>query len=140
MMKYLADTHILLWAMENNIDNTKMPTKAKEIMLDENSMIFYSFVNVWEVALRRVNHPEKIPYTAEEFDRLCRKSEFSLLDTKVIHALEMDNLHYDIDNAKVEHKDPFDRLLLAQAKYENMKFLTHDHLIPFYSEECIVKV
>ena len=84
-MKYLADTHILLWAMENNIDNTKMPNKAKEIMLDENSIIFYSFVNVWEVALRRVNHPEKIPYTAEEFDRLCRKSEFSLLDTKVIH-------------------------------------------------------
>lgn len=40
MMKYLADTHILLWAMENNIENTKMPTKAKEIMLDENSMIF----------------------------------------------------------------------------------------------------
>lgn len=62
------------------------------------------------------------------------------MDTKVIHALEMDNLHYDIDNAKVEHKDPFDRLLLAQAKYENMKFLTHDHLIPFYNEECVVKV
>lgn len=140
MMRYLADTHILLWAMEDNPDNTKLPQKAKEILLDEDSEIFYSFVNVWEVALRRVNHPEKIPYTAEEFERLCRESDFNLLDTKVVHALEMDKLHYDIGSAKVEHKDPFDRLLLAQAKSEKMLFLTHDHLIPFYNESCVVSV
>ena len=48
MMRYLADTHILLWAMENNLDNTKMPNKAKEIMLDENSEIFYSWNNYSE--------------------------------------------------------------------------------------------
>lgn len=40
------------------------------------------------------------------------------------------------DNAR----DPFDRLLLAQAKAENMFFLTHDELIPFYNESCIVSV
>lgn len=44
------------------------------------------------------------------------------------------------DNAPREHRDPFDRLLLAQAKAENMFFLTHDELIPFYNESCIVSV
>lgn len=140
MKQYLADTHILLWAMADNPDNSRLPSKAKEILLDADAEIFYSFVNIWEVALRRVNHPEKIPYTAEKFADLCRESEFSLLETKVEHALVMDKLHYDIDSAKVDHKDPFDRLLLAQAKAEKMIFLTHDHLIPFYHEKCIIHV
>ncbi len=38
------------------------------------------------------------------------------------------------------HKDPFDRLLIAQAKAEGLKFMTHDSLIPFYDEDCILTV
>lgn len=70
----------------------------------------------------------------------CRESKFSLLETKVQLAFVMNKLYYDIDSAKVDHKDPFDRLLLAQAKAEKRMFLTHDHLIPFYHEECIMYV
>lgn len=39
-----------------------------------------------------------------------------------------------------KHNDPFDRLLLAQAKYENLKLVTHDSLLPYYGEDCIMYV
>lgn len=41
---------------------------------------------------------------------------------------------------QLPHKDPFDRMLICQAKTEDMKFLTHDSLIPFYNEDCIISV
>ena len=58
-MKYLADTHILLWAMENDLEQSKLPEKAKLILLDADSEIYFSFVNGSEVALKHIRHPEK---------------------------------------------------------------------------------
>ena len=139
-MKYLADTHSLLWAMENDLEHSALPEKARDILLDADSEIFYSFVNVWEVALKRVRHPELIPYTAEQFEALCRASGFLPLRTSFRHAFEMESLRYDREAAPREHNDPFDRLLLAQAKSEKMLFMTHDRLIPFYHEDCVVSV
>lgn len=55
------------------------------------------------------------------------------------HAYMLETLRY-ADNATKKHRDPFDRLLLAQAKVENMFFITHDELIPYYNEPCVVSV
>ena len=43
-------------------------------------------------------------------------------------------------SAELSHHDPFDRILVSQAKAENMVFLTHDSLIPYYGERCIMSV
>ena len=139
-MKYLADTHTLLWLLEEDQSKTKLSKKALEILTDEETELYYSFINVWEVALKHSRHPNTYPYNGRDFDRLCRESGCELLETKPIHAVEMDELKYDLAVAKVEHKDPYDRILLAQAKAENMKLLTHDHLIPYYNEPCAVMV
>ena len=139
-MKYLADTHILLWAMENDLEQSKLPEKAKLILLDADSEIYFSFVNVWEVALKHIRHPEKIPYSAHQFEELCRASGFIPLAVDFKHAIMMEALNYDRASAPQDHNDPFDRLLLAQAKAENIMFMTHDHLIPFYNENCVVSV
>lgn len=139
-MKFLADTHILLWAMENDAEHSKLPDKAKAILLDPASEIYYSFVNVWEVALKRTRHPEKIPFTARQFEELCRASGFLPLATDFRHAFAMETLHYDRESAPQDHNDPFDRLLLAQAKSEKILFMTHDHLMPFYHESCVVSI
>lgn len=140
MIRYLADTHILLWAMESDLNQSKLPEKAKSILLDTDAEIWYSFVNVWEVALKRVRYPELMPYTAQQFEQLCRASGFLPLRTEFKHAITMETLTFDREAAPQDHKDPFDRLLLAQAKSENMFFMTHDHLMPFYHENCIVMV
>ncbi len=78
-------------------------------------------------------------FSAQHFEELCRLAGYLSLDTNFRHAYMVESLKY-AEDAPREHRDPFDRLLLAQAKLENMFFLTHDQLIPYYNEPCIVSV
>lgn len=135
-MNYLADTHILLWALQ---DNPKLSKKAREILLQHENAIYYSFVNVWEVAIKHALHKESVPFSAKNFEMLCIQAGYQLLETNCSHACMVETLRY-ADNAPRVHRDPFDRLLLAQAKTEHMLFLTHDELLPYYNEPCIVSV
>ena len=136
-MRYFCDTHILLWALE---DDAKLPVKAKEIILDDKSEIFYSFVNVWEVAIKYALQKDDFKYSPEEFVNFCDEAGYVSFETSFEHAYALKTLRYDIDAAPERHNDPFDRLLIAQAKVEEMKFITHDRLIPFYHEPCVVSV
>lgn len=61
-----------------------------------------------------------------------------LLDTHIILLKGLEDLKFA--RSARPHNDPFDRLLLAQAKTEGMKFVTHDSLIPGYNEECMLSV
>ncbi len=135
-MNYLADTHILIWAIT---DSPKLSKKAREILLSENNNIYYSFANVWEIAIKHSLHKSNITFSSQRFEEMCKLAGYSFLETKCNHAFMVETLKH-ADNAPREHRDPFDRLLLAQAKAENMFFLTHDELIPFYNESCIVSV
>ena len=136
-MKYFCDTHILLWALE---DDVKLPKKAREIFLDESSEIFYSFVNVWEIAIKYALERNDFIYSPEEFVEFCDKAGYIPFNTVFDHAYALNSLKYDIEAAPDKHNDPFDRLLIAQAKVEGMCFITHDHLIPFYHEPCVILV
>lgn len=135
-MNYLADTHILIWALK---DDPKLSQKARGILLGKENTIFYSFANVWEIAIKHALHKTSMTFSAKDFEELCRQAGFLLLETRCQHACMVETLKY-ADNAPREHRDPFDRLLLAQAKSENMLFLTHDELLPYYNEPCIVSV
>lgn len=135
-MNYLADTHILIWAIT---DSPKLSKNAREILLSENNNIYYSFSNVWEIAIKHSLHKSNITFSSQRFEEMCKLAGYSFLETKCNHAFMVETLKH-ADNAPREHRDPFDRLLLAQAKAENMFFLTHDELIPFYNESCIVSV
>lgn len=136
-MKYLADTHILLWSITNS---PRLSAKAREIILDEDNVIFYSFANVWEVAIKHALRKPNIAVSAERFDELCIASGYLPLPTDHRHAFVVETLSYDTENAPRDHRDPFDRLLLAQAKTEGLLFLTHDSLISYYREPCVVLV
>ncbi len=136
-MKYLADTHILLWALE---DDPQLPDGARDILMDEEAEIFYSFANVWEVAIKHSTNKNGVPFSAEQFRSLCDEAGFIPLNMRFVHAEVVEQLEYDGENAPRDHRDPFDRLLLAQAKTEKMQFITHDSLIPFYHEDCVLYV
>ena len=135
-MNYLADTHILIWAIK---DDPKLSAKAREILLNKDNNIYYSFANVWEVAIKHALHKLSMTFSAQKFEELCRLAGYLPLETNFKHAYMVETLKY-ADNAPRDHRDPFDRLLLAQAKLEKMFFLTHDELIPFYNESYIVSV
>ena len=134
-MNLLLDTHIAIWALN---DDPALSEKARELILDVDNTIYYSTVSVWEVLLKHSRRPDSIPFNENDFSKACRDAGFVPLSLTDKHILAVRSLSRP-DNIK-EHNDPFDRLLLAQAKVENLSFLTHDELIPGYNEKCILSV
>ena len=134
-MNLLLDTHIAVWALN---DDPALSEKARELILDPDNTIYYSTISVWEVLLKHSRHPENIPFTEKDFSEACREAGFVPLALSDKHILAVSSLSWPA-NLK-EHNDPFDRLLLAQAKVENLSFLTHDELIPGYNEKSIIPV
>lgn len=134
-MNLLLDTHIAVWALN---DDPALSEKARELILDPDNTIYYSTISVWEVLLKHSRHPENIPFTEKDFSEGCREAGFVPLSLSDKHILAVSSLSRPA-NLK-EHNDPFDRLLLAQAKVENLSFLTHDELIPGYNEKSIIPV
>lgn len=134
-MKVLLDTHIILWALT---DSENLPTKAREMITDGNNEIYYSLASAWEVAIKHLTHPDRIPVSETELLTYCKQAEYSQLAITENHILMLKTLQRS-ENAP-KHNDPFDRILVAQAKSENMVFVTHDSLIPYYNEPCVLPV
>ena len=74
-MRYLADTHILLWALA---DDPQLPNSVRDILLDESVEIYYSFANVWEVAIKHSMNKGGVMFSAEQFRKLCNVAGFYL--------------------------------------------------------------
>ncbi len=72
-------------------------------------------------------------------NELSKKDGLKVLNVKPEHCIELKTLFY-AENAPKPQKDPFDRMLICQAKAENMLLMTHDGLIPFYNEPCVLAV
>ena len=134
-MNLLLDTHIAVWALN---DDPALSEKARALILDPDNTIYYSTVSVWEVLLKHQRHPENIPFDEAAFSEGCREAGFVPLGLADKHILAMHSLQRP-ENAPA-HSDPFDRLLLAQAKVENLSFLTHDKRMPGYEEKCVISV
>ena len=81
---------------------------------------------------------ESVSFGAKELTTYCKEAGFSSLELREEHVFALETLARPGDAPK--HNDPFGRALVAQAKMENMTFLTHDSLIPYYKENCIVWV
>lgn len=134
-MNILLDTHELIWTLN---DDPRLSDKAIHYIMDQDNDIYYSSVSIWEVAIKHAIRPDNVEFTGEELVKYCELAGFSNLPVYNKHIFAMESLART-QNAP-EHHDPFDRLLLGQAKSENMIFLTHDSLIPYYNEKCIVSV
>ena len=134
-MRILLDTHIALWAIADSGKLDKNVVKALESAKNE---IYYSTASVWEIAIKRLIKPDQMPMDEEEFVRMCDQTGFLQLPVRNEHIFALKTLKRP-ENAP-KHNDPFDRLLLAQAKSEGIQFYTHDSLIPYYGEACIVSL
>ena len=134
-MKVLLDTHIILWAISN--DN-RLSQKARNIILADENEIYYSTASVWEVAIKHSIHPEHMPLSGGQLSELCKMSGYEMLSVQDHHVLALETI--DGNGTEPKHKDPFDRILIAQAKAENMILITHDAFISQYKEKCIIPV
>ncbi len=134
-MKILVDTHIAMWSV---FDTDKLPKKARDILSNSEDEFFYSAVSVWEITIKGIARPDLNITDGEVFAKCCEMAGFRELSLNKSHVFALKTLKRPQDAPK--HKDPFDRILICQAKIENMKFLTHDSLIPYYGESFIISV
>ena len=134
-MNILLDTHIALWAVA---ETKKLPEKCIELFQVEDNNFYVSIASVWEVAIKNILRPDKVVMSDFEYVNLCEMSGFNMLPLRVGHIFTLKTLKRLKDAP--EHKDPFDRIMIAQAKFEKFYFLTHDKLLPYYGEDCIIKV
>ena len=134
-MNILLDTHILIWALN---DDPRLPEKARELILDPDNAIYYSSISVWEVSIKHAIHPDNVSFTGKDLAGFCQDAGFLPVEMRDRHVFALETL----TRAKGAplHHDPFDMMLIAQAKAENMSFITHDSLLPWYREKCIISV
>ena len=134
-MKLLLDTHILYWLLTDDENLTK---SARALILDNTNEIYYSTATLWELQIKHRKHPDNTITDAQDFEKFFIEAGYKELYIKSSHIFELDTLNRP-DNAP-HHNDPFDRILIAQAKCENMFFITHDKNLKDYDESCIIIV
>lgn len=134
-MRLLLDTHIVLWALE---DSSRLPALARELILDANNQVFVSVASVWEVQIKHAAHPDRMVVDGLRFCELCQQAGYELVPIEASHVLRLAGLTRA--EGSRPHNDPFDRILLCLAAEENMRFVTHDSLIPAYEEPCVLFV
>lgn len=134
-MKLLLDTHILIWALN---EDPRLSDEAREMILDENNAIYYSTVSVWEIAIKHAKYPKEVEFTGKEFSQYCQEAGFLPVEIRDRHVYALETISRA--EGAPSHHDPFDRMLIAQAKAENMSFITHDAMLPYYEEKCIIQV
>ena len=134
-MKYLLDTHILIWFLTGD---EKLPKEMRTFIENDEHDFYYSVASLLEIELKNIVHPEQMPITGEKFLKLCRRAYFIKLPIEPSHILELKNLQRRADSPP--HKDPFDRLLICQAIVENMQLMTHDDRIAEYETPNIYKI
>lgn len=136
-MKVLLDTHVLLWALKgSNSDGETLPPKIKSILLNADNEVYYSSINIFEVEIKRITRPQDGLPSGEMIINFCKEAGFIPLPLTGQHTLLMKTLQKDASVAT--HKDPYDWLLVSQAKYEGMKLITHDSKLKHYLEDCIL--
>jgi len=123
-MKYLIDTHILIWWAENN---KKLKKQYKKIIANGDNIIFVSVASVWEIIIKTKLKKIKLKVPV---NKIIERYNFHILDIKIDHILELNKL-------EDYHKDPFDRLLVTQSKVEDLILLTDDKLINQYFKKAV---
>ena len=127
MNKYLLDTHVLLWMQE---DASLLPEKVQKIIADRNNQIYVSLISFWEIVLKQNVGKLKLRYDLDELAEACIYNNIETINIQFYHLNQLRLL-------PLLHKDPFDRLLVATAYSEGLKFISKDSLMNAYNIEVI---
>jgi PIN domain nuclease of toxin-antitoxin system len=121
-LKLLLDTHLLLWAAD---DSDRLSAEARALITAPESTLFFSVASLWEIAIKR-------GLGREDFQVAPRVLRRGLLDNGYNELTIASEHVVSIDALPNIHKDPFDRLLVAQAMVEGITLLTSDDRVFAY--------
>ncbi len=127
-MAYLLDTHAFLWFLEGNKSLSK---KAKDIIVNPKNKTFVSIASIWEMGIKISLDKLQLDLTLEELKHELIKNEFEILPLDFDHVIELSGLDY-------HHRDPFDRILISQAKSEKLTILSKDKNFRLYKQVKVV--
>jgi PIN domain nuclease of toxin-antitoxin system len=115
-MRYLLDTHALIWHLQND---TQLSNQAKSIIEDEENEILATTASLWEIAIKiSLKKLELTLHTDEIYEKLIA------MDIRVLNILP--NHIRTVQTLPHHHRDPFDRMIIAQAQAENCPIISRD--------------
>ncbi|MGB3452701.1 MAG: type II toxin-antitoxin system VapC family toxin [Moheibacter sp.] len=123
-MDVLLDTHSYLWFMEGN---NLLPEKARRTITDVSIVKFISMASLWEIAIKTEINKLKLKIPFSDLEKEIQIDGFEILPIKFVHLQELMQLEF-------HHKDPFDRLIIAQAISEKMTVITKDENFSKYNQ------
>lgn len=119
-MRYLLDTHIFIWWMEGN---NRLSKDIFNLLNNSQNQIFLSVASVWEVVIKKAKKKLKTP---KDVGGGIKASGFIPINIEMLHVLGIEKL-------PMYHSDPFDRIIISQAKIEHLTLLTSDEKIWKYN-------
>jgi PIN domain nuclease of toxin-antitoxin system len=123
-VKYLLDTHVFLWWIT---DSPRIPENIRKVIEDKNSELFLSAASIWEMMIKSKLNKLQLPDNQQEFIReQLTLNSLRVLNITMEHSFEV----YGLPEI---HKDPFDRMLIAQARVEGFTIITSDAFIEQYN-------
>ena len=125
-MKILLDTHVFLWAIT---DSPRLSVQQRELFLDEVNELHLSVASMWEMLIKAGLGKLPLPEPAIEYlVRQMEKNRILLLPIRIAHLAELQKL-------PLLHRDPFDRMLVAQVRAEKFRMLSVDERMREYGIE-----
>ncbi|VAX19122.1 hypothetical protein MNBD_IGNAVI01-2280 [hydrothermal vent metagenome] len=122
-MKYLLDTHTLLWIVT---DSPKLSKKAKKLYLETDNTILFSLASIWELAIKSSLGKIEFDKTLEGFvEEHVKGNNIQILNIELPHILRVEQLPF-------HHRNPFDRLLIAQLIENNLSIISYDKIFDLY--------
>lgn len=128
-MRYLLDTHTLLWFLQ---DDPQLPEKVgNEITNIENSC-YVSIASLWEIAIKINLGKLTIKFPFVKFASYLADNDIEVLQIGFDHLIQVATLD-------LHHRDPFDRIIIAQGLVENLTIITKDEHFPSYTDRILWK-
>ncbi len=119
MNRFLLDSHVLLWWAENP---ELLSMESRHALADGRHLVFVSVATIWELGIKEASGKIKLP---EDIRTMIKANRFDVLSITADHALAAASL-------PPHHRDPFDRMLVAQAKIDGFTLITRDDMLTKY--------
>lgn len=120
---YLLDTHVFLWLAS---DSKRLSASSLKVINDSGSRVFISLVSIWELQIKYQLGKLQLRLPVSQLvNEQQTQNGLDLLSVTTSHI-------YDLQNLSDHHRDPFDRLLIAQARVEGMTLISQDAVISQY--------
>lgn len=124
-MRLLVDTQVILWWLN---DDGRLGKQARSLLAETETQVVASIASLWEVAIK--HSLGRLPAHVAELDHWLGDLSIALLPVSVSHLVALDGLPHI-------HRDPFDRMLVAQCLAEGLTIMTSDQKIMRYNIPCI---